>query len=218
MPSSIDGKAAYPPPGQTVGSLEPEDPITDDDATSGYVMNHVMLRIKDPKATLDFYVKLLGMRTIFTTNSGAFSVFYLGYPKKLEHRADPAAYARDTKDPEVLTHTPGLLELCHYHGSENNPNFEISTGAKPPHLGFNHLGFTVPDVKAAVERFRKAGVKIVKDVGQGPVEGIPSTRWEREELGIATGQLSAGFLKIIEQMAFIEDPVSSLCTRVTLVA
>ena len=35
-----------------------------DKDTDGFVFNHLMLRIKDPKKTLNFYSKLMGMRLI----------------------------------------------------------------------------------------------------------------------------------------------------------
>ncbi|KAL2404112.1 hypothetical protein ABEF95_002550 [Exophiala dermatitidis] len=189
----------------TPGGARKEPPVLDSAPTTGYRFNHMMIRIQDPEATFKFYVDLMGMRTVFAINTGPFTVYYLGYPQSPEHRADPAAFARDVANHSVLTQTLGLLELCHYHGSENQPKGYISTGTKPPHLGFNHLGFTVPSVPETVERLRSAGVRIVKDYGQGPVEGIPTTTWEREQ-GVAIDELSAGFFNIINQVAFVEDP------------
>ena len=198
----------YPPIGiQLPGDLEGNPPIPENHPTVGYRMNHFMLRIRDPKSTLHFYIQLMGMRTIFTTNAGPFTVYYLGYPQTPEHRADPSAFSRDLIPHPIMSRTLGLLELCHYHGSEKQADLYICSGNKPPHLGFNHLGFTVPDVRAAINRLRENGVKVVKDVGQGPVEGIPTTKWERETHGIARDDLDPMFMKIIQQVAFVEDPV-----------
>lgn len=205
---------SLPPVGvQLPGDPEDNPPIPHDDPTIGYKLNHFMLRIKDPGAAKRFYVGLMGMRTIFTTNAGPFTVYYLGYPQTSAHRADPAAFSRDTIPHSIMSRTLGLLELCHYHGSETLPESYICSGNKPPHLGFNHLGFSVPDVPAAVQRLRNAGVKIIKDVNEGPVEGVPTTRWEKEEMGIATQELHEGFQKIIRQIAFVEDPV---CQEISL--
>jgi lactoylglutathione lyase len=182
-------------------------PLAETDPTVGYKLNHFMLRIRDPKPTLHFYIDLMGMRTVFSMNAGPFTIFYLGYPQTEEHRADPAKFARETVPP-AMTHTLGLLELYHLHGSEDDEKeFRISTGNTPPHLGFGHLGFTVPDVPAAVERLRKAGVKIVKELGVGTKESVPISKWE-DEIGIATGELHANYKHIYEQIAFVEDPVS----------
>ncbi|KAJ9130117.1 Lactoylglutathione lyase [Coniochaeta hoffmannii] len=196
-----------PPVGvQQADDLEHNPPIPEDHPTVGYRLNHCMLRIRDPEATLRFYIDQMGMRTIFTTNTGPFTISYLGYPQTAEHRAAPASFSRDMMPQPVMSRTQGLLELVHYHGSELLPASHISSGTAPPHLGFNHLGFTVPDVGATVERLRRDGVKVVKDVGEGPVEGIPTTTWEREALGVATGDLDPTFGKILRQIAFFEDP------------
>ena len=34
-----------------------------DKETDGYVFNHLMLRIKDPKRSLDFYSKIMGIKS-----------------------------------------------------------------------------------------------------------------------------------------------------------
>ncbi|KAJ9149789.1 Lactoylglutathione lyase [Pleurostoma richardsiae] len=197
----------YPPVGvQIPGDLKTNPPIPEDHPTVGYQLNHFMLRIRDPKPTMHFYIDLMGMRTIFTTNTGPITVYYLGYPQTSAHRADPAAFSRDTLPHPVMSRTLGLLELCHYHGSEHQPDSYISTGNNPPSLGFNHLGFTVPDVTATVERLKAAGVKVVKDVGQGPNDSIPITSWEKSSKGIATAELDVGFSAILKQIAFVEDP------------
>ncbi|KAF9694975.1 hypothetical protein EKO04_007037 [Ascochyta lentis] len=186
-------------------------PILDSDLTIGYRLNHFMLRISDPSRTLHFYTHLLGMRIVFTRDVGPMTVYYLGYPSTTEHRADPEAYAWDTSPHSVLTNTLGLLEFCYYHVNSTSTDEEkggvkITTGVDPPHLGFNHLGFTVPNVGAAVERLRQNGVQVVKGVGEGPNESVPITRWERE-MGVASQvELSKGFEGLFKQLAFVRDP------------
>ncbi|KEZ45047.1 Lactoylglutathione lyase [Scedosporium apiospermum] len=211
MVQSSDGlrelSSLYPPVGrQHPGDLKDNPPIPEHHPTVGYRLTHFMLRIRDPRSTLHFYIDLMGMRTIFTTNTGPFTIYYLAYPQTPAHRADPSVFSRDMIPHSVLSRTLGLLELCHYHGSENQPTSYISNGNTPPHLGFNHLGFTVPNVKSAVDRLREQGVKIVKDIGEGPVEGIPTTTWEKATHGIATDPLDPTFERILQQIAFVEDP------------
>jgi len=189
----------------TQGGLKQEPPLSESDPTNGYRFNHCMLRIRDPEPTLHFHVDLMGMRTIFALNTGPITVCYLGYPQSAEHRANPALFAQETAPHSAMTQT---LELCHYHGTERDSNGYISTGNDPPHLGFSHLGVTVPNVADAVQRLRRAGVKVAKDVGEGPNEAIPITKWEMGQKGIATEDLDPKFLKIINQIAFVEDPVS----------
>ncbi|KAI1840836.1 hypothetical protein JX266_012984 [Neoarthrinium moseri] len=165
-----------------------------------------MLRIHDPKPTMHFYIELMGMRTVFVQNTGPFTVYFLGYPQTPTHRADPAAFSHDTM--AVMSNTLGLLELVHYHGSEAQKESIIVPGSRPPHLGFNHLGFSVPDVGAAVGRLRTSGVKVVKDVNEGPNDVIPFTKWEHNDMGLANGALDPKFQTILSQIAFVEDPVS----------
>ena len=52
-----------------------------DKETEGYVFNHMMLRIKDPKRSLDFYSKVMGMRMVKKLDfpSMKFSLYFLGY-------------------------------------------------------------------------------------------------------------------------------------------
>ena len=53
-----------------------------------------------------------------------------------------------------------------------------SSGNTPPNLGFCHLGFSVPDLPAAVKRLKENGVKVVKDVGMAERGDIPISEWE----------------------------------------
>lgn len=116
-----------------------------------------------------------------------------------------------------MTRTSGLLELYHVHGTESKGDHdhgggEVSTGNLPPHLGFAHLGFTVPDVSVAVERLRKAGVSILKDVGVCERESVPLSEWEAER-GIGLGEIHPNYAWFFEKFAMVMDPVSSICTN-----
>lgn len=182
------------------------DPVlTETDPTIGYKLNHLMIRIRDPEVSLKFYKDIMGLRTLFTLNTGPFTIYYLGYPQTPEHRADLAKFANDTFP--VLQHTLGLLELYHVHGSEKEEPGYYSTGNTAPHLGFGHLGFTVPDVPKALERMRKAGVTIVKDLGVTSRKTIPLSQWEADR-GNGLGGIDAGYKRTFDQIAFIQDPVS----------
>ncbi|KOS43651.1 hypothetical protein ACN38_g5418 [Penicillium nordicum] len=83
----------------------------------------------------------------------------------------------------------------------------VSTGNVPPHLGFAHLGFTVPDVLAAVQRLREGGVRILKDVGVCSRETVPLSEWE-EERGIGCGEIHGNYAWLFEKFAMVSDPVS----------
>ncbi|KAK7588283.1 hypothetical protein V3481_007311 [Fusarium oxysporum f. sp. vasinfectum] len=182
--------------------LPPNDP------TIGYKLNHFMMRIRDPKKSMEFYIDLMGMRTVFVLNAGPFTVYYLGYPQTDEHRVDLAKFAVDTIT--NLPHTLGLLELFHVHGSEKQEPGFYATGNTPPNLGFGHLGFTVTNVPQALMRFRAHGVPVLKDIG--PCEApIPISDWEKQRgVGVSVkgteSELHPGYAKLLEQIAFVQDP------------
>ena len=178
-------------------------PIPSNDPTIGYKLNHFMLRIRDPKASLHFYIDLMGMRTVFTMNTGPWTIYYLGYPQTDEHRTDPLKFGVDTVG--KLQHTLGLLELYHVHGSEKQPADYYSTGNEPPNLGFGHLGFTVPDVPAALKRLKGAGAKVLKPLGVTTRESIPLSKWE-EENGVGVGDIHPEYAKVFNNIAFVTDP------------
>ncbi|KAJ5978285.1 hypothetical protein N7501_001627 [Penicillium viridicatum] len=94
-------------------------------------------------------------------NVGPFTIYYLGHPPAdAKTEEDITTWAKRTSEIPVMTKTSGLLELYYVHGTENADG-GVSTGNVPPHLGFAHLGFTVPDASAAVQRLRDGGVRIL---------------------------------------------------------
>jgi lactoylglutathione lyase len=186
-------------------------PLPADHPTIGNKLNHFMLRIRDPAKSIPFYVDLMGMRTVFTMNVGPFTIYYLGYPQTDEHRANLPKFGADTA--ANLQHTLGLLELYHVHGSEEQEPGYQSTGNEPGHLGFGHLGFTVPDVPKALERLREAGVEVVKDLGVCTRQSIPISDWENEravgiEIKGTESEIHPSYAKVFEKIAFVKDPVS----------
>jgi len=185
------------------GGNQTDPPLPLDHPTTGNKLNHLMLRIRDPAASLHFYVDLMGMRTVFTMNVGPFTIYYLGYPQTPEDKEDIPAWA--TRISDHLSQTLGLLELYHIHGSEKMAPGYYSTGNDAPQLGFGQVGFTVPNVPETVERLRKDGVKILKELGSAKREDVPLTKWE-ESNGIGVGEIHQNYKHIFEQIAFVTDP------------
>ena len=64
-----------------------------------------------------------------------------------------------------------MLELTYNWGTENDSDFAYHNGNSDPQ-GFGHIGFSVPDVYAAAERFEKLGVKFVKKPDDGKMKGL----------------------------------------------
>ncbi len=142
-----------------------------DEATRGFRLNHVMLRIKEPERSLDFYSRVLGMRLIRKLDfpEMSFTLYFLGIVEG--DRADSVpvddGHARTTWN----FSQEGILELTHNWGTEDDPEFTYHHGNDTPQ-GFGHLGLTVPDVYAACERFASLGVPFVKTPDAGKMKGI----------------------------------------------
>ncbi|EOY34472.1 Lactoylglutathione lyase family protein / glyoxalase I family protein isoform 2 [Theobroma cacao] len=82
---------------------------TPDEATKGYFMQQTMLRIKDPKVSLDFYSRVLGMSLLkrIDVPELKFTLYFLGYE-------DVASAPRDPIDRTVWTFgKPATVELTH---------------------------------------------------------------------------------------------------------
>ena len=116
--------------------------------TTGFTFNHSMLRIKDPKVSLDFYTRVLGMQLVRSEHfdEHKFSLYFLAF-----------------EDPETLPETKperkaqiarfsGVLELTHNHGTEDDSNFSYHSGNEEP-KGFGHICMSVPNLDAAIEWF-----------------------------------------------------------------
>ncbi|SJX62378.1 probable glyoxylase I [Sporisorium reilianum f. sp. reilianum] len=124
--------------------------------TASYRLNHVMIRIKDPKASLDFYENVLGMDVIDKHDGGDFTLYFLAYQhQKAAQRGEREA----------------ILELTHNHGTENNPNFSYHNGNQEPR-GFGHLCVAVDDIQKACDRFERLGVKFQKKLTDGKMKNI----------------------------------------------
>lgn len=190
------------PTGVMINGNPTDPPVLKGDPAAGFKLYHHMMRIRDPERSLYFYRNLMGMRTIFTLDAGPFTIFYLGYPQTQEHKDDLDRFSSETLP--RLAHTTGLIELFHVHGSEKLS--EMSTGNTPPNLGFGHLGFSVPNVQAALEHLQSHGVEIVKPLDRAERADVPLSDWEADR-GIGRGDLHGEYQKILKQIGFVKDPV-----------
>jgi len=143
-------------------------------------LNHLMIRITDPEASLRFYNDCLGMHTVFMFNTGAWTIYYLG--------------PRDVQIQNLGT-SKGLLELYHVpHGPKSYRNGNENGGE-----GFGHIGFTVPDVEAALQRVKDFGFEVIKPLGEAKTEqyGVG---------GVEDGVVDEGYNHVFRQLAFVKDP------------
>ena len=137
-------------------------------ASEGFVLNHSMLRIKDPAVSLDFYTRVFGMRVLRKLDfpEMKFSLYFL-------HRAS----ADQTPPEDVGERTAwtfaqrGILELTHNWGTEADPAFKYHDGNAQPQ-GFGHICFSVPDLDAAVAWFDENQITYVKRPEQGKMKDV----------------------------------------------
>ena len=141
-----------------------------DPVTQEYIFNHTMLRVRDPKVSLDFYENILGMRLLRKVdfNEWKFSLFFLGMVKADEKIPD---LNNDSAAAQFIAVRSGILELTHNHGTEENAETPYHNGNTEPR-GFGHICFTVPDIKAACARFESLGVNFQKRLGEGGMKNI----------------------------------------------
>lgn len=147
--------------------------------TKDYIMQQVMVRVKNPKVSLDFYTKVLGFNLVMYRDfpQWGFSVYFVAYcDKSLIPTTPEAQWA-------FCMSCPACIELTWNHGSEkveegkriyntgNSDSIGCAEGEKGKG-GFGHLGITVKDVYEACERFKTLGAEFHKSPNSGGMKGL----------------------------------------------
>tara|TARA_Y100001970_G_scaffold293332_1_gene439439 strand:+ start:923 stop:1462 length:540 start_codon:yes stop_codon:yes gene_type:complete len=141
-----------------------------DKETQEYIFSQTMLRIKDPGVSLDFYTRIIGMKLYRKLDfpEMKFTLYFLGLPGDVDDDSVPSG---DNQRTTWTFSQRSMLELTHNWGTENETGPIYHNGNSDPQ-GFGHIGFTVPDVYKAAERFEKLGVKFVKRPDDGKMKGL----------------------------------------------
>ncbi len=137
-------------------------------AAAGFVLNHSMLRVKDPAVALDFYTRIMGMRVLRKLDfpEMKFTLYFLA---KVE---DASEVPEDIGERTAWTFAQrGILELTHNWGTESDPEFKYHDGNAQPQ-GFGHICFSVPDLAAAIRWFDEHQVTYVKRPEQGKMRDV----------------------------------------------
>ncbi|XP_023738093.1 lactoylglutathione lyase isoform X2 [Lactuca sativa] len=139
-----------------------------DKETNGYFMQQTMYRIKDPKASLDFYSRVLGMSLLKRLDfpDMKFSLYFMGYEDTSSAPEDPVERTAWTFGQKAT------IELTHNWGTEKDPNFKAYHNGNSEPRGFGHIGITVDDTYKACERFARLNVEFVKKPDDGKMKGI----------------------------------------------
>ncbi|KAJ8045443.1 Lactoylglutathione lyase [Holothuria leucospilota] len=126
------------------------------------------MRIKDPRKSLDFYSRVIGMRLlgIIDAPNCQFTLYYFGFCEESKIPTDKVARKK------FAASFPGALELMYCYGTDTDENFTgYHDGNKDP-KGIGHIGIYVPDVYAACERFEKLNVPFIKKPDSGKLKGL----------------------------------------------
>ena len=136
--------------------------------TNGFVLNHSMLRVKDPKIALDFYTRIMGMVVLrrLDFQEMKFSLYFLARPDA-NH---PAPEDIGERTAWTFSQT-SILKLTHNWGSEEVADFKYHDGNAQPQ-GFGHICFSVPNLDAAVAWFDQNHVPYVKRPEQGKMKDV----------------------------------------------
>jgi lactoylglutathione lyase len=129
-----------------------------------------MLRIKDPKESVPFYCDVIGMELLekFDFEEMGFSLYFLGFKAALDGERPEDKGDRI----EWIFRQSALLELTHNWGTESDESFTGFHNGNSEPRGFGHIGISVPDVRAACERFEKFKVPFVKRPDDGSMKGL----------------------------------------------
>ncbi|KAG8287666.1 Lactoylglutathione lyase [Homalodisca vitripennis] len=131
-----------------------QDPDAD---TKDFIVQQIMFHMKDPRKSLPFYTKVLGMRLLQKLDLPEYrlTAYFVGYENESEIPSG------DKERTEWTLSRKATLELIHNWGTENNPDLKYND-SKDQFNGFGHIGLNVPDVDAACARFEKLGVSFKK--------------------------------------------------------
>merc|ERR1712072_284390 len=121
---------------------------------SKYKFNHSMLRVKDPKRSLEFYQNALGMKLINNIKNpdAKFDLYFLAYD-------GPKAVSSGNH----WTDREGIVELTHNYGTEDDANYQVNNGNADPHKGFGHIAVSVDNIQAACKRLEDQGWSFQKN-------------------------------------------------------
>ncbi|KAA8904879.1 Glyoxalase/Bleomycin resistance protein/Dihydroxybiphenyl dioxygenase [Sphaerosporella brunnea] len=122
--------------------------------TSMYKLNHTMLRVKDPQASIKYYSENFGMKVInrLDVEEAKFSLYFLAFDSA---KAESAG--------KHWTDRESVLELTHNYGTENDPNYKAR---------FGHICFSVDHLEATCAALETAGVKFQKKLTEGKMRDI----------------------------------------------
>lgn len=136
-----------------------------------FSFQQTMLRIKDPKPTLDYYTQHFGM-TLIDKKSFPEYKFDLYFLASMPNGATVPEPGTKEANKHLWTFDRTTLELTHNYGTESDPAFSYANGNVEPHRGFGHIGFIVDDVQSFCDELEAKGVRFQKRPQDGRMKHI----------------------------------------------
>uniref|UniRef100_A0A2C9KT36 lactoylglutathione lyase n=1 Tax=Biomphalaria glabrata TaxID=6526 RepID=A0A2C9KT36_BIOGL len=142
--------------------------------TEGFFFQQTMLRVKDPKKSLDFYSRVMGMTLLLKLDFPAmdFSLYFMGYENPADIPTDQkerVKFCFSRKATLELTH---LLFIFHYFKTSFLYFLFIGFQMFQLFVYPGHIGIVVPDVYKACDRFEQLGVPFIKKPDGGKMKGL----------------------------------------------
>lgn len=112
-----------------------------------FSLQQTMLRVKDPKPTLEFYTSLFGMTLVDKKSfpEYKFDLYFLAsLPNGMKVSEPGSTEANDF----LWTFDRSVLEITHNYGTETDAAFPGYHSGNSDPRGFGHVGFIVDDVEA----------------------------------------------------------------------
>ncbi|KAK7686772.1 hypothetical protein QCA50_009843, partial [Cerrena zonata] len=139
---------------------------------SSYKLNHTMIRVKDPKASLKFYREVLGFKLFHTKvfEDAKFTLYFLGY--------ESPDFKEDSLDVSTQATKQSVLELTHNWGTENDDSFpgyhdgnSTENGAV---AGYGHFGIACDNAEKLCREIESEfpEVEWALKYGEGPAKII----------------------------------------------
>jgi lactoylglutathione lyase len=189
--------------GLIFGPDTPADPLT-----TGYFINHVALNVNNLDKMMEFYIRVFGMRHIFTFNLTPHITFT--YMSHSQGGRNGSAYQTTEEILRYKNNNAGHMELVHL-----NVDKEDLPGSSLKASTMHHIGIIVPDLEATQSRLELYNVTIYKKIN----EPMPSTGplSDKFSLGDATNLsdeefalLQAVMSEFNRETIFASDPDGNL--------
>ncbi|KAK4051386.1 Lactoylglutathione lyase [Microbotryomycetes sp. JL201] len=140
--------------------------------------------VKDPKVSLDFYQRIIGMELIHEMDGGSFVNYFMAFPLEGQE-----SLSKEEKAQKMFERS-GILELCWNKGTEDDKDFSYCSGNDDASKGFGHIALSVDDVEEACKRYDSLGVKFKKRPEEGRMRHITDQLVDIVRLDTAAAQSS----------------------------